>query len=1152
MILFAILPFAVQETLRGAWCEGNSVERPIQWGGLRAALDASIDPDWATTEEAYTLLVRLGQAPTCHGVLEAFARKAEEGAASQHMPHPSDARLPRVGCGTEGNSTGGLAGSMPHDARVSPAKKHDQPERDDSWVDSPTLSRGEASSGLLESGEIATLAAELDPLRRVDRAFAALEKTFGDEKSKKPKAVQRRFYRSPLHGYAAARRYRGWHDKLEVTGNALATIRLRLGRRGQDILAEARSAVAPEIPRPQAEVTAEELMAQAKALAGNPVRRQTALGNRNGSERCGYVLTARAQLYAPLPDRSGRAIRAFDGWGYYEGAAEIPRTGARDSKDTGEAVAVLEVSPEPGRQVFNTNAGRGRALGENMALTVSLLSVPDLREHPGLMKFHPEAKVIVDGGDNTAGGSGDCAAGGTAPLRIVCERLEGWRSLRDVILQHGPLASPSAMTVGEDSGMRVLRLWGRQLATVLECLASKSLVLRDLRASTVFVSPDGSKVKVVSFSTLTTVTSEGDISSEAPSLDHNIHGPSEPLTPPEALAIRRSMSESSRDVHDGGVFDNRDVRRDVTLVLAGDEGPGAFGATTAWDTWTFGVLLFELAFGVSPPAFGTFLGPAATALTEIAVSKDASPPELGEVARTIEYDFLSALEGGVAGGNTGERFHAFPPLTEALGRTPLDAATGVQNLQASTAEGEPVPPPSYLTQKGSKAVEGFRRAWVRRQLQMEESGAVGVVTWQTFQEKVKHHLDASVPAVASLVSRPANGKALSRGGDDRGGGRLALAHDHDGTAMSTQTTVGAKVVDRIKVRLLAQDHKESGWLPFQVVLRVVSEELQLSFSTKETELIAACLQDGAPAHQVDNSDTQGHVRQAGNVFYAPLLHVLLDSLTPLPKLQTVRTGQALPLSIPTSFEELLRSCLEPDPDRRPRPGDLRHLPFLLIEDCVDGHESQNDGDLSAASAYMSGSGSEFSAVWALRERVERSINACENAGLSDVPIDGGAPRKGKAVGIFNRPCLTTGTDSRYNGPVHTFGAGELAKALKELERLVHRQPVHGFVDDPLQARRVARGHAKLIDEVFESGFLLRASALALRFQDREEVCAFKIETYLCHDSDAHGFSDAPHFNTFRIAPAFLRTKYLELMGTHSAGGATRVNEFSIPPINSRI
>lgn len=1093
-------PFAVQETLTGARREGSSVGWPIQWDGLRAALDASIDPDRATTEEAYTLLVRLGQAvpSSCHGVLEAFARKAEEGVvASQHTPPPSGPTLLRVERGTEGHSATELAGSRPHDVRVSPADERDQPERDYSLVDSPALLQGEAPSVLLGSGEIAALATELDPLRRVDRAFVALENTFGDEKFKKPKAAQRRFFRSPLQGYAAARRCRGWHEKLEATGNALATIRLRLGRRGQDLLAEGRTAGAPEIASPQPEVTADELMAEAKALAGNPARRQAALGNRNGSDHRCEVLTARAHLYAPLPDRSGRVIRAFDGWGYYARTVNGLKTGACDSKDSGEAVAVLEVSPEPGRQFSNTKAGRGRAFGENMAFTVLLLSVPDLREQPGLMKFHPEANVIVDGGDGTQGGSGDCAAGGTTPLRIVCERLEGWRSLRDVILQHGPLAPPSAIAVGDDSGLRVLRLWGRQLATTLEFLASRSLVLRDLRASTVFVSPDGSKVKIVAFSTLATVNSEGEVSPGATCLDDNIHGPSKPLTPPEALAIRRGVSESSRDVRDGAAMDNRDTNCDGTLVLADDERPGALGATTAWDTWTFGVLFFELAFGVSPPAFGASLGPAVAALTEIAVTKGVPPPDLGDVARAIEYDFLSATEGGVARENTGERLHTFPLLTKAPGRTPLDAATGLRSsLQAPTAEREPVPPSSYLTEKGSKAVEGFRRAWVRRQLQLEESGVVDVVTWQMFQEKVKRHLDASVAAVASLVSRPANGKESWRGGDDGGERRLALAGDHGGTAMSTQITAGVGAVDRIKARLLAADHKESGWLPIRVTLGVVRDELQLSFSTRETELITACLQDGGMARRENNGDTQGRVRRTDDVFYPPLLHVLLDSLTPLPELQTLRAGQSLPLPIPTCFEELLRACLEPDPNRRPRPGDLRHLPFLQSEDCMGGNESQNDGDLSAASAYMSGSGSECSAVWALRERVERPIHACENASLSDVAIDADALRKDKTMGTSNRTCLATGNDGRYSGPVQTIGAGELAKSLRELERLVHRQPAHRFVDDPLQARRVARGHTKLIDEVFESGILVRASGLALRFQDQEEVRVFKLRRKL--------------------------------------------------------
>lgn len=1060
-----MIAFDVQEMLTGAQHTGSSDGRPIEWGGLRKALDASIDPDRATTEEAYTLLVRLGQAPCCHGVLEAFAR------------------LPHVDCGIDGDLVTEAMESLPHDVvRVSPSSnERSQPMRGSSVDRSELNSRSEASSVLLGSGEIATLAAKLDPLRRVDHAFAALEKAFGDEKSK---AQHRRFFRSPLHGYATARRFRGWHDKLEATGNSLATIRLRLGRRGQDLLTETRAAVAPAVTT-AVRVAADELIAEATALAAKTAQRQVDSSGRNGFD-CRDVLTARVHLHAPIPERSERAIRAFDGWGYYGRMGNGQKTGVGDSAEAGEAVAVLQVSPEPGRHILDTDRGFGRAFVDNMALTVSLLSVPDLREHPGLMKFYPGAKVIVDDCDSAAGGSGDCAAGGT-PLRIVCERLQGWRSLRDVILERGPLAPPSAIATGDDGGLRVLRLWGRQLALILECLASRSLVLRDLRASTIFVSPDGSKVKVVSFSSLATLTSLGEISPKAPCLDDHIHGPSKPLTPPEALAIRSGRSESSGHVaHDGGK--RRNVKYDDNLVLADDEGAGAFRATTAWDTWTYGVLLFELAFGVPPPAFGASLGRAVAALTEISVAKDAPAPDLGDVARVIEYDFLSVARGHPTGGNTEDGLPSFPRLAEELGRTPLGAAAGVRkSLHPSITEPESVSIPSHLTNNGVKAVDGFRRAWVRRQLQREESGAVDVVTWQMFQDKLKRHLNASVAATASLMSRQVSGKILSQGGDEGGGRRLGLDDDPGSSATSKQIATGAMAVDRVKARLSAADNRELGWLPIRFTLGVVREELQLSFSAIETEFIAACLEDGAPRCQEGNREVRGNGLREGDVFYPPLLYVLLDSLTPLLELQTVRAGQAIPLPIPISFKDLLRACLEPDPDRRPRPGDLRHLPFLVSEDCTRDNESLNDDDISAASAYISGSGNACSLVWTFRERVERRIQACENAGLNDVASDAAVHSKTKDKDKLKGSWVAAGKQRQHIGRLPSSGAGELAEALKELQRLVHREPNHCFVDDPLQARRMARGYAKLIDEVFESGVLVRATALALRFQDREEV-----------------------------------------------------------------
>ncbi|CAN0463041.1 unnamed protein product, partial [Scytosiphon promiscuus] len=47
--------------------------------------------------------------------------------------------------------------------------------------------------------------------------------------------------------------------------------------------------------------------------------------------------------------------------------------------------------------------------------------------------------------------------------------------------------------------------------------------------------------------------------------------------------------------------------RRASLLLADSGKPGAFPTTAAWDVWTLGVLLFELAFGHPPPAYGDAL-----------------------------------------------------------------------------------------------------------------------------------------------------------------------------------------------------------------------------------------------------------------------------------------------------------------------------------------------------------------------------------------------------------------------------------------------------------------------------------------------------------------------------------------------------------------
>lgn len=957
----------------------------------------------------------------------------------------------------------------------------EKPERRQHGRKENSLTPRAASSVLLRPSDVAALAAGLDPLAQVDRVFTALQTAF--EASASAGGQERRF-RSPLHSYAVARRCGRWLDDIVATGNLLTTARLKLGRRGQDLLLAdtgRATTTAVSIHKEEPLVTAVELIAEAKAVAATAARLQATTGS--GVAPLDAVLTARARIYTPLPNRSTRGVQAFDGWGYY-GRAAVPQRegrtaggggGVGSNQGAGEPVVVLEVSAEQARQPLNEGDGRGATFGENMGLMASLLSVPVLRDHPGLVKFHPGVRVVLNDSGRAASGGGDHAAGGS-PLHLVCERLQGWRSLREVVVEHGPLVSPSDIAAGEDGGLRVLRLWGRQLGAALECLGSRSLVLRDLRTSTVFVSPDGAHVKVVAFASLATLASDGTLSSEASPLDPDIHGQTQPLTPPEALTMTRGRkTDLSRSISNDSLSDTTNDGLAPFLGLATSARPGVFRATAAWDMWTLGVLLFELAFERPPPAYGVALGRAVAAAASTAEARDAPSPKIRDVARTVQYDFISAIgecTKGARATEPGMVAQTAPALAKALQCKSLGNVIGERDsFNRSTIESAEPVDRKFDRDDRHATIGFFRQTWIRRQLQLEERGEMDVMTWQTFRERIARHLEASIAAAAPPLTTAAHQQVSFPGGDEGGGRMLGLVeHNKSGEASLKNIRVAA-AVNRTTARLREADAKDTGWLPFRVVRDVLWNELQLSFSKKEADMIAVCLREGALGDS--GGDSGIHQVKGTDVLYTPLVFVLRASLTPVFEPRAWRVGDPPRPPTPGSFVELLCLCLEPDPERRPSVSDLLHLPFFSGGDDIP-HEDEVEADCAAAAAYLGGSGNDSLPSLILRERVERPIQAIENA-CQDLTAD-----KDKA----KEKCESTVPICNISGG---FGVGALAGALDELERLVHRGCANSITENPRQARNAARGHARVIDEIFESGVLVRASAVALRFLDQEKV-----------------------------------------------------------------
>ncbi len=152
-------------------------------------------------------------------------------------------------------------------------------------------------------------------------------------------------------------------------------------------------------------------------------------------------------------------------------------------------LTVLEVSPEcAGRAQV---ASSGMLFGDLLKQSLMLMCHPSLCEHPTATRFFPLASIVNSPPECF---HEPCVKG--TVLRVLTERLPGWISLRSIIKTRGGCFGPDKVGSQNWYGGLVLRMWGRQLLSLILEMHKHALVLQDLRPETIFISPDGKQIKV--------------------------------------------------------------------------------------------------------------------------------------------------------------------------------------------------------------------------------------------------------------------------------------------------------------------------------------------------------------------------------------------------------------------------------------------------------------------------------------------------------------------------------------------------------------------------------------------------------------------------------------------------------------------------------
>ncbi|GMI35898.1 hypothetical protein TrCOL_g8668, partial [Triparma columacea] len=452
------------------------------------------------------------------------------------------------------------------------------------------------------------------------------------------------------------------------------------------------------------------------------------------------ISRARMHAYSQVSDRSGRGIAGYEGWGWSESSTSL--------ESSGEPVCVLEISPERLEEIQGCDS---QPFSAHLIRILNHASTDDrLSNVKDIVQYYPGVDVDVQGRESDSGGGSGGLKGRVRAAHVVTTSLDGYSPLSNIVDAKGGIGSTN-------SGVRLARYVGRQVLRTLSRIHDGNYLLRDLSLKSIFLPPSldsNDSIIIGSLLHLGVLDEDGNLTNEAPDLDPSLFSLTSSMCPPEALAVKKLSLEQ------GGGFEV-----EFTDSRSLGKASGTKPATKTWDTWCFGVMLFELVTGKKIPSYGSSL------MGYLGKSEQSGDSD--QLLRRFHYDWIKAI-----GESKGERdvakvesfdddsdeevnFSDQKPglqlcssvLTSA---TPLNSSTGPPTvdssllassaLLASLANGFSyralLPRSAIIESGGRKAgdqlIEAIRQKWIR--LEMSHDGSsTSCCSWPELIEKMSRH-----------------------------------------------------------------------------------------------------------------------------------------------------------------------------------------------------------------------------------------------------------------------------------------------------------------------------------------------------------------------------------------------------------------------------